>query len=97
MDGDASEIGLGIGRIVCGQFKGAKDVKRSKRKRKEKPKMKKKGKKKKAGGDGSGCGIWTAVKSQICRATRNGIGQKFQECCLCSRVGKSAPIPAQNV
>jgi hypothetical protein len=72
-------------------------VKRSKRKRKEKPEIKKKRRKKKAGGGGRGCGIWTAVKSQICYATRNGIGQKFQECCLCSRVGISAPIPAQNV
>ncbi len=59
--------------------------------------MKKKRKRKKQRGSGRGCVIWTAVKSQICCTTRNGIGQKFQECCLCSRVGKSAPIPAQNV
>jgi hypothetical protein len=60
--------------------------------------MKKKRKKKKALGGGRGCGTWTAVKSQICCTARNAIGQKFQECCLCSsRVGKSAPIPAQNV
>jgi hypothetical protein len=59
--------------------------------------MKKKRKKKKAGDGERGCGIWTVVKSQICCTTRNGIGQKIQECCLCSSVGKSAPIPAQNV
>ncbi len=44
-----------------------------------------------------GYGIWTAVKSQICCATRNAIGQNFQECCLSITVGNSAPIPAQNV
>jgi hypothetical protein len=95
VDGHTSE--LGFGHIVSGQFKGANDVKRSKRKRKEKPEMKKKRKKKKAGGGGMGYGIWTAVKSQICCATRNAIGQNFQECCLSITVGNSAPIPAQNV
>jgi hypothetical protein len=34
VDGHTSEIGFGFGHIVSGQFKGAKDVKRSKRKRK---------------------------------------------------------------
>ncbi len=49
MDGHISEIGFGFGfrHTVSGQFKGAKDLERSKRKRKEKPEMKKKRKKKK--------------------------------------------------
>jgi hypothetical protein len=62
--------------------------------KKEKRKKKKAGR---GGGGGKGCGIWTEVKSQICCTARNGIGQTFQECCLWSRVGKSGPIPAQNV
>jgi hypothetical protein len=49
VDGHISEFGFGFRHIVSGQFKEAKDVKRSKRKRKEKPEMKKKRKKKKAG------------------------------------------------
>ncbi len=48
VDGHISEIGFVFRHFVSGQFKGAQDVKRSKRKRKEKPEMKKKRKKKKA-------------------------------------------------
>jgi hypothetical protein len=67
VDGHNSEIGLGFGLVVSGQFKGAKDVKRSKRKRKRKAKNEEKRKKEKSRGRRKW--VWNLDGSKNLRST----------------------------